>query len=77
MSKNLTELIQKLVDTISDGTKAGDIESELAERLLSITDLITYEMTKPDAMFEANVIKALAGINNELHTMNRSLNKRK
>ena len=78
MSPKLMELFRNLRNEVSDGYEKGVIPTEVSENLLHIIHLIEFELrTEKDAeaVFRETLINRLGGMCNEIHGLNRTLEK--
>lgn len=78
MSTKLKELFRDLRNEVSDGYEKGVIPVEVSENLLHIIHDIEFELkTEKDAeaIFRETLINRLGGMKNEVHELNRTLEK--
>lgn len=78
MSPKLMELFRSLRNEVSDGYEKGVIPIEKSENLLHIIHDIEFELrTEKDAeaVFRETLVNRLGGMRNEIHELNRTLEK--
>lgn len=78
MSPKLMELFRNLRNEVSDGYEKGVIPIEKSENLLHIIHDIEFELrTEKDAeaVFRETLVNRLGGMRNEIHELNRTLEK--
>ncbi len=78
MSPRLMELFRNLRNEVSDGYEKGVIPVEKSENLLHIIHDIEFELrTEKDAeaVFRETLVNRLGGMRNEIHELNRTLEK--
>lgn len=78
MSPKLMELFRNLRNEVSEGYEKGVIPIEVSENLLHTIHDIEFELrTEKDAeaVFRETLINRLGGMRNEMHEINRTLEK--
>lgn len=78
MSPRLMELFRSLRNEVSDGYEKGVIPVEVSENLLHTIHDIEFELrTEKDAeaIFRETLINRIGGMRNEIHELDRTLEK--
>ena len=78
MRQSLMERFRELRNEVSSGYEKGVIPQEVSENLLHIIHDIEFELrTEKDAeaVFRETLVNRLGGMRNEIHELNRTLEK--